>query len=285
MVHEKPTLRATLQSIWSLTGPDEFEVVAPTEVGVAYGTRTGRGVKPLADVYMPISPSTSRPSVVLIHGGGFLVGHRKMKPMRMLAARLVGAGFAVCSLDYRMVFRGGRLAEATDDVVNGLSWWSGQAERYGLDLDRIAVLGLSAGGALSIIAGGHEDAPPIARTVSVFGLYDFTALTGGLIGRLPKLLTGSSDPEVWRVASPMNAVPSSSPVLMLHGSADAVVGIGQAEALAQVRRRAGLPTEFHRYEGAPHAFLNRPGPIADRALEHIFDFLRPLQAERRGVAA
>lgn len=285
MVHESNSIRATIASLRSLRSPDHFDTVQPTHVAVPFRARSGRGVAPLADIWTPepgtrVEPS---PSVVLVHGGGFLIGSRSMKPMRLLASALVRRGFSVCSLDYRLVFRGGRLAEATADVVAGLRWWSEQAERFGTDPGRIGVVGLSAGGALALIAAGHEAAPAIERTVGVFGLYDFSGLGGAVFTRLPRLITRSADPSDWRAASPIEAAQPTGPVLLLHGTGDTVVPAQQTEALAQRRREQGLPTEITLYDGAPHAFLNTPGPVADQALERILGFLAPL-AEQRSAA-
>ena len=106
---------SVVRSLWSLRGAPAIATVAPTQAAVRY--RAARGAA--ASRRSPTSTSRRRrpaPRCVLVHGGGFVIGSRDMKPMRFLAAKLVGAGLTVCAVDYRMIFRGGRLDEAVDDV-------------------------------------------------------------------------------------------------------------------------------------------------------------------------
>ena len=131
-------------------------------------------------------------SVLFVHGGGFVIGSKQMKPVRFLTARLVAAGFAVCSIDYRMVFRGGRIEEGVQDVTDGLRFWRAQASRWAADPNQISVLGISAGATLSLLAlGTHSTHTHVNRLVSVFGLYDFSWLTG-VSGLLANLAVGSA---------------------------------------------------------------------------------------------
>ena len=93
-----------------------------TPIVEAYRARA-RGIAPLVDTYAPAAPTGA--SVVLVHGGGFVIGSRRMKPMRFLATQLAAAGITVCSVDYRMI-RSGAGAEfsLTDAIRLGLdaSW-------------------------------------------------------------------------------------------------------------------------------------------------------------------
>ena len=105
------------QAIGSLRG--EFDIdVPPTEPDVRYRAHVAPGIEPHADIYVPATCSGA--SVVLVHGGAFVIGSRRGKPIRYLASRLYAAGIAVCAIDYRLIFRGGRIDEAVTDVGDGL---------------------------------------------------------------------------------------------------------------------------------------------------------------------
>lgn len=251
--------RAVVDALRSLAGPPHFRVVPPTET-VRYRAAR-RGVPPLADVYVPAAPSGA--GVVLVHGGGFVLGTRAMKPMRFLAARLVAAGVTVCSIDYRLIFRGGRLEEAIDDVRAAFEFFRRRAE---LDEARVSLVGLSAGGTLAMLAAAHE---PVHRLASCFGLYELDHLEGPLARVLPSLLFQSRDPRRWAARSPRHAEPPKAPTLLLHGDDDGLVPVAQARRLAAHREALGLPTRLVVYEGAPHGFFNAPCAAAEQAAGEI----------------
>ena len=221
---------------------------------VPYRTQIGRGIAPLADVYLPARPTTTA-SVVLVHGGAFVIGSRRMKPMRLLASRLSAAGIAVCAVDYRMVFRGGRLDEAVDDVCAALAFWRARAP----DPHAVSIVGLSAGASLGLLAAARA---PVAALACCFGLYEIDHLRGPA-AMLPRLLVGAT-PWIDRFA-----VQPAAPTLILHGDADVLVPVAQAHRLAARRAALALPTKLVIYRDAPHGFFNRPCEARDAALREI----------------
>lgn len=266
--------RSILSALATLRGRLDEER-EPLERAVPYRRerRRRRGIAPLADIYGPPSSRAERKdSVVLVHGGGFVLGARDMLPMRRIASRLSDAGWTVASVDYRLIFRGGRLDEALDDVRAALAWWTEQCERRGLDPDRISLLGTSAGATLAMLVAG-EPSCRVASVVSCFGLYEFDRLRGAAATFLARLLFGTSDRERWRARSPSQAATPRAPTLLMHGTDDGLVPVEQARRLAARRSSLGLPTTLELLEGAPHAFFNRGGPHAERGLDAILAHL------------
>ncbi|MGE0711298.1 MAG: alpha/beta hydrolase [Planctomycetota bacterium] len=242
------------RTIASLLTPAAFVAREPALVESYRPRPWPRGTAPRVDVYLPPAPSGPLPSLVLVHGGGFTIGSRRMKPARFLATAAVEAGLAVASVDYRKLFQGGRLEEGRDDVLRALEWWGAQQERFGLDPSAVHLAGLSAGGTLSLLA---SLATPLAlrRVISVFALYDLADLGGALPRLLGRLLVGG-EREAWRMASPLGQPLFPTPLTILHGSADALTPLHQAQAYAARRRAVGLETEVHVYPDAPHGFFN-----------------------------
>jgi len=250
---------AVVTSLQSLRGDPDTPVVAPTLAGVPY-----RAGGPLADIYIPERGCGA--SILLVHGGAFVLGSRRMKPMRYLAAQLTAAGLAVCAIDYRMIFRGGRLAQATDDVVDGHAFWAAQAPAFGLDPARTTMVGLSAGATLSLLAAPRCDG--LGAVVSCFGLYEVDHLRGPA-ALLPRLLFATPDRREWIARSPIHAPQPAMPTLLLHGSADGLVPAASAERLAARRASLGLPTRLVIYEDAPHGFFNLVHPAAEAGVREI----------------
>ena len=219
------------------------------------------GISPLADIYLPARPTGA--SAVLVHGGGFVIGSRRMKPMRFLASRLVREHIAVCAIDYRMIFRGGRLDEAVADVRAALAFWYTRVPPLGLDPQAVSVIGLSAGATLALLATTDT---PVARLACCFGLYELDHLRG-VSSILPRMLFRTADRSRWRVAAQ-----PAMPTLVLHGDADRLVPVEQAHRLAAQREAAGLPTRLVVLPGAPHAFFNLPVP-ADAGVTVLLEHL------------
>jgi acetyl esterase len=265
--------RALIESIWSLQGADHFQAIRPHVTGLVYRVHAAPGVPPLADVYLPERPGT-RASVLLVHGGAFVIGSRSMKPMRFLAARLVAEGIAVCSIDYRLVFRGGRIDEGTDDVHAALEFWRTRARSYGLDPTRISLVGLSAGATLSWLAASRVAPGTLHRLVSVFGLYELDHLRGPLSTLLPRVVFSTGDRADWHARSPRGVASPTMPTLLLHGTDDGLVPVEQARRLAAHRESLGLPTKLTIYDRAPHGFFNFPCAAGESAAKEIADYVR-----------
>lgn len=267
----RPSLRAVVQTLRMLRAKPAFEDRLPTLSAVAF--RPGRGDQghALADVWLPQHPST-RASVLLVHGGGFVIGSRAMKPMRLLASRLFDAGVAVASVDYRLALRGGRLPTMVDDVRAALDWWREQTLTHGLDPEAVTLAGASAGAALSWLAAADSQAPP-ARLASIYGVYDLRYLGRGHAALIGRLVAGTRDAEALFARSPLASPALAMPVLLVHGTADRLVPYAQAERVLAARQSAGLATELVRCEGEPHGFLNdATRPACDRVVEATLRF-------------
>lgn len=220
------------------------------------------GVQPRLDVHLP--EGCHRASVLLVHGGGFLFGSRRMPVVRRLAGTLVGEGFAVGAVDYRLLGRGGGWRRSSVDVR--------RAGRVLLDEvgGPLVLLGLSAGGALALDAAEHL---PVAGVAVGYGVTDFEALPFRKLGA-NQVLHASRDPQTWRARSPVHASHTDAPVLLLHGERDALVDVGHAVRLHEARLSRGLPSELHTYPTARHAFFGLPFTVEHKvAYDDLTDWL------------
>lgn len=259
-----------ISSLRSLRGDPGVPIIPPTHAALRYreGVLRRGTIAPLADVYIPAEPNGA--SVVLVHGGAFVIGSRRMKPMRYLIAKLVEAGIAACAIDYRMLFRGGGIDESTTDVVDAFEFWAGKAASYGLDPTRISLVGLSAGATLSLLAAAKLEDTRLHGIVPCFGLYDADHLRGpGEL--LPRLLFGTGERTAWARGLPRAARQTAAPMLLLHGTDDGLIPVEQARQLAAHRESLGLPTRLVIYDGAPHGFFNLPVPEAASGAREIVE--------------
>jgi acetyl esterase/lipase len=111
-----------------------------------------------------------RPVLVWIHGGALIMGHRASVSGRV-QQRMLESGYVIVSIDYRLAPET-KLPEIIEDVEDAFKWIRKEgAALFHADTNRIAVMGGSAGGCLTLITGFRVQQRP-AVLVSFFGYGD-----------------------------------------------------------------------------------------------------------------
>ncbi|MCX4750146.1 alpha/beta hydrolase [Kitasatospora sp. NBC_01287] len=223
------------------------------------------GFRPLLlDLHLPPVAAAGAgpvPLVVWVHGGGFRYGDRRRPPETLapgaLWAALTGAGIAVATVDYRLSGEA-RFPAQLADVTAAVEFLRRNSAALGLDAGRVALWGESAGGTLAALAGFAEP-DAFAALVLWYPITDLLArrpdradsAEGRLLGGRPLDL-----PELAAQGSPVARVPAAGapPVLLLHGTADAVVPSTHSERLHELLVAAGGRTELRLVPGADHIF-------------------------------
>src|SRR3954471_16810259 len=117
--------------------------------GIVYGEAGGE--KLTMDFYPPAGP-TPHPIAIIIHGGGFVGGTSKNNSEAYCADFLAPAGYAVFSINYRLAPKFPYPA-MVEDVERAIRYIRHNAKTWKADPNRIALIGGSAGGYLSNMAG------------------------------------------------------------------------------------------------------------------------------------
>ncbi len=240
--------------------------------------RVERGVKflpaprkPLADLYMPLQmPKGAKlPAMLIIHGGGWAGGIRDAAREINIGTTLARNGCVGMSIDYMLSDRRQAVWPTNLwDCKLAVRWLRKNADRLGIDPERIGVIGGSAGGHLAAMVAltGPQDGlePPapggdistaVKCCVDLYGIADIgTYHDVSMLGK-----TFAEAPELYRLASPVTYVRSNSPpFLILHGTADTTVKLAQSELLAECLKQAGVEHELIVIPGAPHTFHLQP---------------------------
>jgi acetyl esterase/lipase len=195
-------------------------------------------------------------------------------------------GFAVVNVSYRLA-RVSEAPAAVEDCRCALKWVVNNAKEYGLDPNRIVVMGYSAGGHLALTtgmltgaagfdrqcAGGLE--PKAAAIVNWYGIADVVDLLEGANSRTYAVGWLGSRPDradVARRVSPMTYVRKDlPPILTIHGDADPVVPYKHGTGLHAALQKAGATSEFVTIPGGKHG--NFPPADQLKAIDAVRGFL------------
>ncbi|MBW3603606.1 MAG: alpha/beta hydrolase [Actinobacteria bacterium] len=209
----------------------------------------------VADLRTPVD--AARPVVVLVHGG-FWRHEWERDLMDGLALDLSRRGYATWNVEYRRVGEtGGGWPQTGDDVVRAVTALTILADD-GVDLERVVLLGHSAGAQLALRAAAElrDRGRPPALVVALSGLLDLgSAASGGVGWGSVEAFVGAGpeeDPERYRDAAPIAHLPLGVAQLLAHGTADAHVPPAQSAGYEDAARTAGDHMELARLDDADH---------------------------------
>ncbi len=204
-------------------------------------------------------PKVPKPAIVFFFGGGWNSGSPDQfeKQARHFAKR----GMIAITADYRVRSRQGvQVVECVKDAKAAIAWVRENAQRLGIDPNKIAASGGSAGGHLAActatISGFGSDERPNAMI-----LFNPACTLAPIADWKPRdsklgLSTERFGVEA-EVVSPAHHIgPHTPPTLILHGKVDTTVPYASVVAFESEMKKAGRPCKLVGYDGAGHGFFN-----------------------------
>lgn len=232
------------------------------------------------DFYEPAGTcgDTLRPLVITVFGGGFVLGSRDHEDMVHWGNSLARKGFAVASIDYRLIPVGKFAAKelvragymAAQDVSAAVRFFKAHAREYRIDTNRIYLLGQSAGAvaALHALYLDEDERPavtfesPELSPLHSQGAPESLSETFGVAGAV--LLWGC-------IFSPEIIDPEeNTPVCLIHGGRDKILPVDSGYAFSQpklpyvygskaiagrIRQLHPDGCELHVFDDEPHALF------------------------------
>jgi acetyl esterase/lipase len=241
----------------------------------------------VGDLYLP--EAENPPVICLLHGGYWRMPWAR-DHIAPLAVPLTWLGFAVWNLEYRRVSGargelgagGGGWPGTLQDVgagIDHLATWAADTRKGRIDLNRVTVVGHSAGGQLALWAAapGGEYGPTRVRVAAAVGLAPVADLRWAYEhrcgnGAVESWLGGSpmEHPGRYREASPAERLPLGIRQLVLHGAPDEDVPVEISRRYAQAAAAAGDAVTFMELPDAAHMDFVDP---ASGATAMLFDWL------------
>jgi len=237
----------------------------PTQDSLVYGEADGE--KLTMDYYAPAGAGP-HPIAIIIHGGGFVAGTSKNGSEAYCADFLAPAGYAVFSINYRLAPKYPYPA-MVHDVVRAIRFLRHHASEWNADANRIALIGGSAGGYLSNMAGllnapgdpsasdpADRESARVQAVVTLFGPSDFRGIPRNehLEALLGAAIREKGEAATLAEASPITHVTKNAPpFLFIHGDKDEAVPFSASTNLQRALQAAGVRADLIRIPNGPHA--------------------------------
>lgn len=211
-----------------------------------------------------------RPAIVFFFGGGWNGGSPGQfeQHCRYLAAR----GMVAMTADYRVKSRQGTTPkECVADGKSAVRWIRQNAERLGIDPDKVAAGGGSAGGHVATATGMVDGFDDPADDAAVSSKPNALVLFNPVYDNGPDDGWGHSRVvEYWEAFSPAHNITSDDPpAVVFLGSKDPLIPVAIAEKFRDTMKGEGLKSDLHVYEGQPHGFFNESKGGAEIFLDTI----------------
>jgi pectinesterase len=234
----------------------------------------------LLDVYHPpegVMPK--RMAIIHLFGGGFFVGNKNAGYIVNDARALGRLGYTSISANYRLQSQGHWPAQIHDTKA-AIRWARANADRIGVDADKIAVAGYSAGGMLSLLAAGTNgmkefegdggNAGVSSDVQAGIGVYPLASAEMAK-GLWPE---GEATPENMAAASPTTYISKNfAPTIFVHGTDDHTIPVASSINFFTKLHELGVPTTMTLIQGADHAFDNSALDAVDLMANSIDLFL------------
>ncbi len=237
------------------------------EDSVVYRSVGGQGLA--LDVYMPPLNHTLHPALIVVHGGDWAGGDKRDVAAQGL--RAAAEGWVAFAVNYRLA-PASPFPAALDDLTVAVAWVRANAARYGVDPQRIAALGISAGGNLvGELATEHGPMTAVARIMAAvswsgpMNLLPDPNTKEGIVGG-----TGIASylgcqppacPDIAAAASPYQRVQRDTTPMLLTNATSEIVPVEQARAMAARLAQFGVGHRLYIYSGPGHADPVKAWPV------------------------
>lgn len=250
---------------------------------IVYGSGNNTPLK--LDVWYQHDVTTPQPTLVYIHGGGWVFGTKETSVLQFMP--FLEKGWRVVNVEYRMASN--TLAPAAvEDTRCALRWVFRNAKMWNFDTSKIVLTGHSAGGHLALITGMLPDGTGldnncygdeklnVAAIINWYGISDVNDLIQGPnLKNYAVMWMGSQTnaAEIAKRVSPLTYVRAGQPpILTFHGDKDDVVPYTQATRLHYALTKANVKNKLVTIKGGGHGGWTQANYLT--AYDEVWKFLK-----------
>lgn len=245
--------------------------MAGLEQNIVYSQQTGQTLTLIRPWQREGEAPAKRPLIVFLQGSAWTSPDLNYEIPQL--SRYAQKGYAVATLTHRSSSQGHPFPAYLQDTKAAIRFLRANAERFGIDPERVAMFGTSSGGNTALLVGLTGDDPryrteehagfsdAVKTVIACFAPCDIPAMVMEqyrMMAQHPAFegLIGKSDPQyVARAMSPILEIRKDKkcpPVLLAHGDADELVPFDQSEKMYHALKRSGHQAHLIRVRNAPH---------------------------------
>jgi len=229
------------------------------------------------DLFLPEQPAdTPVPCVVCIHGGGLRVNKRIW--FEPFAVYLASNGIAAVTIDYRKL-PAVKAIDCVYDSKAAVRWVRANADKYGIDPDRIGALGASAGAYLAAVLATTADVPELEGPGGNPNVSSAIQAAVGIATPAGKIGSGNAERakrrgltlEEAKLLSPYENISSdSAPLFLIHGTKDRTVDPQDSQLMYDKYKKVGAYARLKWIPGQGHEFHETHSETAIRLATEFF---------------
>ncbi|NBC66173.1 MAG: alpha/beta hydrolase fold domain-containing protein [Bacteroidetes bacterium] len=200
--------------------------------------------------------SDKRPAIVFFFGGGWRGGSPSQfyPHSRYLASR----GMVAISAEYRVESRHNTTPrECVMDSKSAIRWIRQHAGELGVDPERVAAGGGSAGGHVAAATATTDGFEEEGEDLSIPSRPDALVLFNPVFDNGPEGYGHSRVKSYWKEFSPMHNIDNTAPpTIVFLGTEDTLIPVSTARKYKSLMEENGRRCDLHLYKGQPHGFFN-----------------------------
>jgi len=232
------------------------------------------------------------PLLIYVHGGSWKYGTHKLgsEELENIFNPVRNLGVAIASIQYRLTDDSIKFPDHINDVTDAIRFIVKNEDRFGIDSNRISLIGASAGAHLNLLAALNQDSfyedpsfndvtykiRSIVSLATPLDLVDLSDYSSEELIKINELLYGffgfsyEENPDIYHLASPMHHVSKTMPpIFLVHGEFDELVPVAQADRFHKSLVDNRVTVEYIKVKNGGHSLSSVDSNPTDPQMKMI----------------